>query len=216
MIRITSTDDSEPPPAFSDISDISGPTASLSSVQDFNETMPYAETMPCAPAWYDLASHTSLLRDAIWAVTGLGAMLGLCDRAYDIYEVALKPLVGDWAGMAATGHALKQIANAGIDLDVNIGWGAEGTVEIWSDHAADNAVAHLNLLRKSLFEANTLFLRIGQEYQACAEAVYAMASVVGVLLCDVTDAAIAAAAGAACAADDLGSSLLMRSPGTVR
>jgi hypothetical protein len=73
------------------------PQDSLKAQPDYNVEMPYQ------PSWTDLASPTSLLRDAIWAVTGLGKVLGMCDRQYDIFEVVLKPVCGDWAGIKATG-----------------------------------------------------------------------------------------------------------------
>ncbi|NJC69221.1 hypothetical protein HC031_05740 [Planosporangium thailandense] len=178
-----------PSPAFSDVAE---PTNQLKALPDFNATMPYQ------PAWTDLASPTSLLRDAIWAVTKLGVMLGICDRQYDIFEVVLKPVCGDWAGIKATGATMTNLANATIDLHVNLGHAILGMNTAWHGNAADAASAHFHLIRKSLFDAGVALTKLGAEYDGAAEACYSMSSTIGAILGDITDAAVAAAvAGAA-------------------
>ncbi|GGN85979.1 hypothetical protein GCM10010112_67010 [Actinoplanes lobatus] len=177
-----------PAPSFSDAAD---PGARLAGLPNFNQRMPYQ------PSWTDLSSPTSLLRDAIWSVTWLGMKLGVCDRQYDIAEVVLKPVLGDWAGMKATGVTMVNLSNAIVDLHSNLGRAILGIRGSWEGNAADAAVANLHEVRKSLLRTATALLKIGKEYDDAAEGCYDMSGTIGNILSDITDAAVAAAAGAA-------------------
>ncbi|GAB1690835.1 hypothetical protein KRM28CT15_26380 [Krasilnikovia sp. M28-CT-15] len=178
-----------PPDSFGDGAE---PSQRLAALPDFNQKMPYE------PSWTDLSSPTGLLRDAIWAVTWLGMELGVCDRQYDIFEAVLKPVLGDWAGMKATGVTMTNLSNALIDMHLNLGRAILGINGSWHGNAADAAVANLHLIRRSLFDTSVALRQLGQEYDGAAEGCYDMSSTIGNILSDITDAAIsAAAAGAA-------------------
>jgi hypothetical protein len=167
------------------------PQDSLKPLPDYNAEMPYQ------PSWTDLASPTSLLRDAIWAVTGLGKTLGMCDRQYDIFEVVLKPVCGDWAGIKATGVTMSNLADALENVYFNIGRAQIDLAGCWHGNAADAAYDNIVAISRSCNDAAMSLWRLGPEYVDAAQACYSMSGVIGNLLSDVTDAAVVAAASAA-------------------
>lgn len=173
--------------------DVAKPASHYKPPKDYNEEMPYQ------PHWSDLASPTSLLRDAIWTVTGAAASLGICDRAYDPFEVILKPLVGDWAGMRACADVFRNVGAATADMTTNTRWSAQGIGEVWQGNAADSCQAHLYVLAKALDSAKKPLDAIAQEYEGAAVGAQEFSSSIGVILSDISDAAIAAAASAAVA-----------------
>ena len=166
------------------------PQQALKAQIDYNVEMPYQ------PSWTDLASPTSLLRDAIWVVTDLGKMLGICDRQYDIFEVVLKPVCGDWAGIKATGVTMSNIADALSDLYDNLGRAMIDLGGCWHGNAADAAFDTLRGICQSLNDASAALWKLGSEYVNTADACYSMSSAIGNLLSDITDAAVIAAATA--------------------
>lgn len=179
-----------PTPAFADSSD---PSQELKTLPDFNTKMPYE------PSWTDISSPTGLLRDAIWEVTRLGVTLGICDRQYDIFEVVLKPVCGDWAGLKASGAAMTNLGNAAASLQTNLGQAILGISNSWHGNAANAATAHIYQIRRSLLESGTAFTKLGNEYDGAAEACSEMRSTIGNVLCDLTDTAVAVAASSAAA-----------------
>ncbi|MGH3943034.1 MAG: hypothetical protein ACRDTG_31310 [Pseudonocardiaceae bacterium] len=95
-------------PGVAHFADIAEPHERLKSPPDYDTAYPHE------PQWYDIVSPGALLRDAIWTVTGAAASLGICDRAYDPYEVILKPLIGDWARVRACADVFRNLADAAI------------------------------------------------------------------------------------------------------
>ncbi|MFC6865527.1 hypothetical protein [Haloechinothrix salitolerans] len=174
--------------AFQEVAD---PTARYQPPQDYNEEMPYE------PHWSDLASPTSLVRDAIWNVTGAAASLGICDRAYDPFEVFLKPVVGDWAGMRGCADVFRNVSAAVTEMADNTRWYAQSLPGAWTGNAADSCQVHLFVLAKSLESARQPLEDIAKEYEGAAVGAQKLSSSIGVLLSDIADAALAAAASAA-------------------
>jgi hypothetical protein len=167
------------------------PTDVLTAPPDFNVEMPYQ------PHWSDLAGPASLVRDAFWCTTSGASKLGLCDRAYDLYEIALKPCVGDWAGMATVGHVIDQVAESLVHLSANLAWAAQNLDSVWRGNAADAAAVHLHQMRRTLVEANTTMTAMASEYRTAAEGAHEFSGTIGTLISDAADAAVLAAASAA-------------------
>lgn len=163
----------------------------LKQVKDYNADFPYE------PNWKDIISPSSLLRDAIWKVTEAGTSLGICDRPYDPFEVVLKPLIGDWAGMRACADVFENLGNALQAMGDNIQHAAEGTSEVWEGNAGSNAQAYLYNLSKPPRNCQQPLLDLAKEYKEAAQGAYDFSRTIGVLISDIADAAIAAAASAA-------------------
>lgn len=178
-------------PRFADIYTIEG---FLKPIKDYNADYPHE------PNWKDIISPSSLLRDAIWKVTGAAASLGICDRAYDPFEVVLKPLIGDWAGMRACGDAFENLGNALQAMGDNVQHAAEGTVDVWEGNAASHAEAYLYNLSKPPRKCQQPLVDLAKEYKEAAKGAYDFSRTIGVLIADIADAAIAAAASAGVAA----------------
>lgn len=175
--------------------DVADPASRYKPPQDYNDDGDYAYE----PDWWDLASPSSLVRDAIWKVTDAATALGICDRAYDPYEVVLKPVVGDWAGMRACADVFRNMGAATEDMATDIRWSAQSINKAWTGNAADSCQVHLLALASSLESAKKPLNDIAQEYQAASEGAVALRRAVGTLLSDISDAALTAAASAAVA-----------------
>lgn len=155
--------------------------------------------MEYQPKWHESISPTSQLRGAIYQVTKLGAALGICDRPYDPFEAILKPICGDWVGMARTGRVLDQVSRCVRDVGANQGWAAQCLRTAWTGNAADAAAAHLFRLAKSLQTTSETLFQLGRVYGTAAQGAFNLADTIGSLLSAIGDAAISAAASAAVA-----------------
>lgn len=176
--------------AFADITD---PEEHYQPPKDYNGEFPYE------PNWKDIISPGSLLRDAIWKVTEAATALGICDRPYDPFEVVLKPLCGDWAGLRACADVYRNVGAATTAMATNIRWSVQGLEESWTGNAADSATVHLLTLAKALESAKGPLESIAKEYESAANGANEFSASIGVLLADITDAAISAAASSAVA-----------------
>jgi hypothetical protein len=155
--------------------------------------------MDYQPKWHEMLSPTSALRTAIYKVTEFAASIGLLDRAYDPYEAILKPICGDWAGMARVGHVTNQVADCVREIGSNQSWAARCSRTAWSGNAGDAAAAHLFRVTKSLQAAAEAMDDIGAMYRSAARSAFDFADTIGGLISTIGDAAIAAAASAAIA-----------------
>lgn len=170
--------------------DVAEPEDRYKPPKDYNSDFPYE------PHWSDLASPSTLLRDAIYKVTEAATALGICDRAYDPFEVLLKPVCGDWAGMRACADVFRNVGDATTDMATNLRWSTQGLEDEWKGNAADSCEVHLLNLAKALEGAKQPLRKIAQEYENCAKGANELSSSIGVLLADVSDAALTAAASA--------------------
>jgi hypothetical protein len=173
--------------AFADIVE---PTAHHTEPPDFDTRMPFE------PKWHDIASVGALVRDAFWAVTWAASQLGMTDRPYDLYEIALKPICGDWAGMARVGYALERAGESVGDVSTNLVWAAQCTPGAWGGNAADAATANLYAAARALADARVAMTRMGQEYASAAQGAFNFSDTIGSLLVDASDAAVTAAVAA--------------------
>lgn len=171
--------------AFKDVTD---PAEQYKPPKDYNGEFPYE------PNWKDLISPASLLRDAIYKVTEAATSLGICDRAYDPFEVVLKPVCGDWAGLRACADVYRNVGSAATEMATNVRWSAQNLEERWTGNAADSAEVHLLNLAKALDGAKGPLEKIAKEYESAANGAHDFSASIGVLLSDLADAAITAAA----------------------
>jgi len=149
------------------------------------------------PKWHDMISPAATLRTAIYDVTALASKIGMCDRAYDPYEVVLKPICGDWAGMARLGHVLNQLEWCLRDVAYNLAWTAQGIRSVWMGNAGDAASAYFYKMAKTLDTSASTLDGLGTMFSEAARGAFELADTIGSLLSGIADAAIfAAAAGA--------------------
>lgn len=177
-------------PDVAHFADTAEPHERLKSPPDYDTAYPHE------PQWYDIVSPGALLRDAIWTVTSAAASLGICDRAYDPYEVILKPLIGDWARVRACADAFRNLADAVSDMGMNALWGSQSAETVWTGQAASGCVAHLVAVSKALITAQSPLRNIAQEYESAANSMNEFRNTIAALLNDIADAAIMAAASA--------------------
>lgn len=170
--------------------DVHEPADQLREPPDYNADYPYE------PSWKDLISPTSVLRDAIWKVTDVASKVGICDRAYDPFELVLKPVCGDWAGLRRCGQVYRNASWAVDDMATNVFWARQNLPQVWEGNASEVAAYHLYNLGTSLLAAKPKLEAIAQEYIDCADGAKEFSTSIGVLLADIGDAAIAAAASA--------------------
>lgn len=173
--------------AFEDVAD---PTGNFQAPKDYHDQLAYE------PKWWDLASPSSAIRSAILKVTELGTTVGVCDRAYDVYELVLKPVVGDWAGMRASADVFRNAGAAAEDMSANVRWSAHSMEEVWTGNAASSCQVHLLELAKALDSAKDPLGTIADEYESAAEAARDLRDALGPLVSDAGDAAMKAAASA--------------------
>ncbi|MDV6012325.1 hypothetical protein [Haloechinothrix sp. LS1_15] len=173
--------------AFEDVTD---PTSHYTAPKDYHDELAYE------PSWWDIASPSAMIRNAILKVTELGAMVGACDRGYDIYELILKPVCGDWAGMRACADVFRNVARAAEDMSENIRWSTQGMTDVWTGNAADGCQVHLLELARALDSAAEPLDAIAGEYQAAADGARDFRDALGPVISDAGDAALKAAASA--------------------
>lgn len=177
--------------------DVYEPTDRLKGDVEYEKGSAYG--MDYMPKWHEMISPASALRTAIYQVTKAAAAIGICDRAYDPYEVVLKPLCGDWVGMARVGLVLGQVSACVREVASNQSWAAQCVRSAWTGNAGDAASAHLFRMTKSLQGAAGAMDKMSAEYRAAAQGAFDFADVIGGLLSSIADAAIAAAASGAVA-----------------
>src|SRR5258705_2769474 len=85
------------------------PTARLQPPPDHRGDYPYEMS------YFDVLSPTTALRDVIWKVTGVAAMVGLLDRPYDIISEAVRPVSGDWARYRSCADVYDNVAQMVAD-----------------------------------------------------------------------------------------------------
>ncbi len=172
------------------------PQVSLRAVPDYNKD----DAFQFEPQLWDMASPTSLTRDAIWGATWLGAKLGICDRAYDPYESLIKPLAGDWTGVRGCADVFDSLAAALGGMADNLRWAALGADQYWQGKAGTAFQAHVVGSARKLDVAAGPLIALAAEYRKTAEAMFEMGKVLGSLLSDLVDAAMIFVAAASTAA----------------
>ena len=156
------------------------------------------------PQLWDMASPTSVTRDAVWGATWLAAKLGIVDRAYDPYESLIKPLAGDWTGVRGCADVFDNVATALTVMADNLRWAALSSDRHWQGRAANAFQAHVVDSASKLDVAAGPMRTLAAEYRRTAEAMFEMGKVLGSLLSDLVDAAMIfiAAAGTAAATSE--------------
>jgi hypothetical protein len=160
------------------------------------------------PTWADYISLASIGRGAILAATEILAHIGWMDRAYDPYELLLKPVIGDWAGFRGCVDVFRNVAEAARQIQTNLHHGRAGVPTVWTGNAADSCEFYLAEVCAVLPDAAGVLEEIAAEYERAAQGAKDFSSTIGSIISNLVDAAIvfaaAAAAGAATAATGVG------------
>ena len=160
------------------------------------------------PTWADYISVASIGRGAIVAATEILASIGWLDRAYDPYELLLKPIIGDWAGFRGCADVFRNAAEASRQITTNLHHGRAGVPTVWTGNAADSCEFFLAEVCAVLPAAADVLDEIAAEYERAAQGAKDYSSTVGGIISNLVDAAIifaaAVAGGAATAATGVG------------
>jgi hypothetical protein len=142
------------------------------------------------PQWHDRFSFAGLGREAVLRATEFLAGCGMLDRAYDPYEFALKPVVGDWAGFRACADVFRNLAVALAVASGNVHRAQVVLPEVWRGRAADSCNVHLGRVRRVLAEAGPALHALADRYQEAADGQAAFRRVVTQAIDELIDAAI--------------------------
>ena len=170
-------------PPFDDVLD---PQKAYAPIPDYNTYEDYQYQ----PSWYDRVSVAGLGRQAIWRATEFMATVGWIERAYDPYDLALKPVVGDWAGFRGCADMFRNLAEALQTMSGNLHRSQTSMSEVWRGNAADSCHVHLGRIRLALADTQPALVGIADRYQEAADGQAEFRVVVAQLLDDLIDAAI--------------------------
>jgi len=161
----------------------------------------YDPEFPLEPDWTHLVSPAAWVRDGIYKVTEFGSWIGACDRAYDPYELILKPLIGDWAGIRACADMFQNLAASSYAMAMNVNWSAQRMPEVWQGKASEHAIEYIYQLANNVNLAVRPFGEMAKHYESAAKSCNDTRGVVSDLLDGLLDSLAAAllAAGAASA-----------------
>lgn len=177
--------------------DVTEPEDHYAAVPDYNDH----DEFRYEPSYYDLASVASLGRDAIFKATEFLASMGMLDRAYDPYELVLKPVVGDWAGYRRSADVYRNVADALVAMCSNLYHCQVGMSGVWRGNAAEACSVQIGRLSDGISEAYGPLHGIADQYESAAQGQAEFRTTVGQLISDLIDAAvvlgIAIAGGAA-------------------
>ncbi len=177
-------------PGVAHFADTAEPQERLKPPPDHNTAYPHE------PRWYDIVSPGALLRDAIWTVTGAAASLGICDRAYDPYEVILKPFDRRLGRGTRLCRCVPQPRRRGR------GHGRQHSVGVAVGRDRVDRAGGIGLCRapgrrvEEPVHCAVTAARHRQEYESAADSMNEFRSTIAALLNDIADAAIMAAASA--------------------
>jgi hypothetical protein len=136
----------------------------LAEPPDFEAQHPYE------PEPLDFLSPSSIPRDTIWSVTSLLANVGLLPGPCDPYQTFVRPLCGDWAGLARTAFALTEVSRALAYVSGRVTQEATGLDRVWTGNAASNCRSALHHFALDLLPAADVILSLAQDYQQVADA----------------------------------------------
>src|SRR5690606_5515988 len=177
--------------------DTSEPEEAYRTPPDYNDH----DEFRYQPSYWDVVSIASLGRDAIFMATDFLARMGMLDRAYDPYELVLKPVVGDWAGFRRAADVYRNVAQALIFMSNNLYHARVSLPSVWRGYAADGCNVHLDRLSRGILDGYAPLHRIADEYEKAAQGQADFRVAVAQLISDLIDAAIilvvAVAAGSA-------------------
>jgi hypothetical protein len=122
------------------------------------------------PQLWDLFDPTGAARATVIGVTGLIASLGLgLDRAYDPFDVFVKPIVGDWAGLRQFADVLRQAGDASERIGIGIDRARHLLEPVWRGRSADACVVWLGAVAKPMRDAPNALDAMAKEYEKAAQ-----------------------------------------------
>jgi hypothetical protein len=150
---------------------------------DFSAEHPYK------PAWSDVFSPNSIIRDVLWSLSKFAVVLGILDKPIDPFEAFTVPLFGDWAGLKRFAFALRQAGQAVSYVADRVTSGTVTCDEVWTGHAADNCTAVLHRFALDLRHGRTVFDELARTYDEVADAAQRTGEAVGHLVAICADVA---------------------------
>src|SRR5690606_9451919 len=177
--------------------DVNEPEEAYRTPPDYNDH----EEFRYQPSYWDVVSVASLGRDAIFKATEFLASMGMLDRAYDPYELVLKPVVGDWAGFRRAADVYRNVAEALTYMSIILYHARVSLPSVWRGTAADGCNVHIGRLSSGILEGHGPLHLIADEYEKAAQGQADFRHAVAQLISDLIDAAVilvvAVAAGGA-------------------
>ena len=145
---------------------------------------------PREASYFDVLSPTTALRDVIWKVTGVAAMLGLVDRPYDIVAEAVQPISGDWARYVSCADVYDNLAGMVGDAAACVDHGRATIARTWTGNAADACARATAGFSTALGAAVDPLHRTAATYREVAQGVRAEAEALAAVLTLLGDIAV--------------------------
>lgn len=142
------------------------------------------------PQATDVLSVAGAGRMIVIKATELMRDLGWLDRPYDPYEIAVKPVTGDWAGYRGTADVLRNVAEALTAMAENLSHYRLCLDECWHGNAATACGVHIDRLRRTLREAEAPLRTMADRYEEAAYGQAEFRSAIETLLGDLIDASL--------------------------
>jgi hypothetical protein len=121
------------------------------------------------PQIWDLVSPAGAARATFVKVTEFLAWLGFLDRPYDPYDVFVKPVVGDWAGMRRFADVLRKAADASERTGIGIDRARHMLGPVWRGRAADACVVWLGAVAKPMRDSPNALDKLADAYERAAQ-----------------------------------------------
>jgi hypothetical protein len=121
------------------------------------------------PQIWDFVSPAGAARGVFVKVTEFLAWLGFLDRPYDPYDVFVKPVVGDWAGLRRYADVLRKAGDAAERAGIGIDRARHMLGPVWRGRAADACVVWLGAVAAPMRDAPTALDAMADAYERAAE-----------------------------------------------
>jgi uncharacterized protein YukE len=141
---------------------------------------------PYQPEWADALSPSSIPRDLVWYVTSALASIGLLPGPCDPFQTFVRPICGDWAGLARTSFALTEVAKALGFVSGRVNQEATGLDRVWTGNAASSCHSVLKQFAHDLLPACDVIGALADDYRQISDEARekgeALAAVVSLLI----------------------------------
>jgi hypothetical protein len=124
---------------------------------------------PYQPEWADALSPSSIPRDLVWYVTSALASIGLLPGPCDPFQTFVRPICGDWAGLARTSFALTEVAKALGFVSGRVNQEATGLDRVWTGNAASSCRSVLKRFAHDLLPAADVISALAEDYQRVSD-----------------------------------------------
>jgi hypothetical protein len=141
------------------------------------------------PQIWDFVSPAGAARGTFVKVTEFLAWLGFLDRPYDPFDVFVKPVVGDWAGLRRYADVLRKAGDAAERAGIGIDRARHMLGPVWRGRAADACVVWLGAVAKPMRDAPTALDALADAYESAAQGAAQFRNLLDDILTSCIDAA---------------------------